>query len=117
MDPPSFRRCALCSPASLAAGLGLGQGPLPPRATIEERARGSICAGDLEMATMAMAQAVLEHANTYYDVGVWYVVAECWDAWAILEELDRHELAAGQAFELELGAISHFSDLIARGRW
>jgi len=39
------------------------------------------------MANMAMAQAVLEHAHHFYDVGNWYVVAECWDAWAVLEEL------------------------------
>lgn len=68
------------------------------------------------MATMAMAQAVLEHANTFYEVGAWYVVAECWDAWAILEELDGHELETSQAFDNEVGAISHFADLIARRR-
>ena len=43
------------------------------------------------MAYMAMAQAVLEHAHKFYDVDNWYVVAECWDAWAVLEELDQHE--------------------------
>lgn len=64
------------------------------------------------MATMAMAQAVLEHANTFYEVGGWYVVAECWDAWAILEELDRQEGVSHQAFELDTGAISHFAGLI-----
>lgn len=68
------------------------------------------------MATMAMAQAVLEHANTYYEVGAWYVVAECWDAWAILEELDRHELQTSQTFDFDVSTISHFAGLIALPR-
>lgn len=68
------------------------------------------------MATIAMAQAVLEHANTYYDVGQWYVVAECWDAWAVLEELERREVEARQPFELDDAAISHFAGLIAHRR-
>ena len=39
------------------------------------------------MADEAMAQAVLNHAHEFYDTGAWYVVAECWDRWAVLEEL------------------------------
>ena len=68
------------------------------------------------MASMAMAQAVLEHAHEFYDVGSWYVVAECWDLWAVLEELDRHEDITSRPFHLEAGAISHFAKLIAVGR-
>ena len=68
------------------------------------------------MASMAMAQAVLEHANQCYDVGSWYVVAECWDLLAVLEELDRHEEATSVPFDLETGAISHFARLIAVDR-
>ena len=62
------------------------------------------------MANMAMAQAVLEHANHYYEDG-WYVVAECWDAWSILEELERHEDEAGAVFELDTAAIGHFAKI------
>lgn len=61
------------------------------------------------MANMAMAQAVLEHANQFYDVGNWYVVAECWDVWSVQEELDRHEDSAKVAFDLETAAIAHFA--------
>lgn len=68
------------------------------------------------MATLAMAQAVLEHAHQFYDVGVWYGVAECWDVWAILEELDRHEARAARPFDQETGAIGRFSKLIAQRR-
>ena len=64
------------------------------------------------MATMAMAQAVLEHAHQFYDVGTWYVVAECWDVWSVLEELDRHEDTSNSRFDLETSAISHFAKLI-----
>jgi hypothetical protein len=64
------------------------------------------------MATMAMAMGVLEHANQYYDLGGWYVIAECWDAWAVLEELDRQEAATNRPFELEAGAIGHFAAMI-----
>ena len=47
------------------------------------------------MANMAMAQAVLANANQFYDVGSWYVVAECCDVYSVLEELERRlELAA-----------------------
>lgn len=70
------------------------------------------------MASMAMAQAVLEHAETYYNDG-WYVVAECWDLWAVEEELDRQEELTGARFELEASAISHFAKLVPQGdrRW
>ena len=61
------------------------------------------------MANMAMAQAVLEHAHQFYDVGSWYVVAECWDVWSVLEELDRVEEESQVPFELDAGAISHFA--------
>ena len=65
------------------------------------------------MANMAMAQAVLEHAHHFYDVGCWYVVAECWDVLSVLEELDRQEERTNIRFELDAGAISHFTRIIA----
>jgi hypothetical protein len=64
------------------------------------------------MASMAMAQAVLDHAHQYYDVGCWYVVAECWDVLAIAEELDRQEERSATPFELETAAIAHFHSLL-----
>jgi hypothetical protein len=64
------------------------------------------------MANMTMAKAVLEHAHQFYDVGAWYVVAECWDLWAVLEELDRVEEATQVPFELEASAIGHFATII-----
>lgn len=64
------------------------------------------------MANEAMAQAVLVHAHQYYDVGNWYVVAECWDLWAVLEELDRQEVLTQSPFELEAAAIGHFARII-----
>ena len=64
------------------------------------------------MANMAMAQAVFQHAHDFYDTGSWYVVAECWDAWAVLEELDQHEEKTNVPFNLEVAAISHFADLM-----
>jgi len=67
------------------------------------------------MANMAMAQAVLEHANQYYEDG-WYVVAECWDAWAVLEELDQHEVKTQVPFTLETAAIAYFAAMIASRR-
>ena len=68
------------------------------------------------MASMAMAQAVLEHAHQFYDVDNWYVVAECWDAWAVLEELDQHEAQTQVPFQLDTAAIAHFARLIADRR-
>ena len=68
------------------------------------------------MANEAMAQAVLEHAHQYYDVGSWYVVAECWDLWSVLEELDRVEADTQVPFTLEDGAIAHFARIIAIDR-
>jgi hypothetical protein len=68
------------------------------------------------MASMSLAQAVLEHAHQFYDVDNWYVVAECWDLWSVLEELDLHEEKTKVPFHLEAGAISHFADLMARNR-
>jgi hypothetical protein len=70
-------------------------------------------AGVSTMASMAMAQAVLEHAHQFYDVGAWYVVAECWDVWSVLEELDRQEELTRSNFELETAAIGHFATIIA----
>ena len=67
----------------------------------------------MTMASMAVAQAVLQHAHDFYDVGNWYVVAECWDVLAINEELDRHEKAAQVSFDLEAAAIGHFAKMIA----
>ncbi|MDZ4374627.1 MAG: hypothetical protein U1C74_24835 [Phenylobacterium sp.] len=60
------------------------------------------------MTTMAMAQAVFQHAHDFYDTGSWYVVAECWDVLAIAEELDRQEERSATPFELEAAAIAHF---------
>ena len=68
------------------------------------------------MAKETMAKAVLEHAHKFYDVGRWYVVAECWDLWSVLEELDRHEDETQRPFELDAGAIAHFSRIIAARR-
>lgn len=68
------------------------------------------------MANMAMAQAVLEHAHQFYDVENWCIVAECWDAWAMLEELDQHEERTQVPFPLETAAIAHFARLIAARR-
>jgi hypothetical protein len=65
------------------------------------------------MANMAMAQAVLEHANQFYDVGSWYVVAECWDVYSVLEELDQQEERSRVPFVLDDSAISHFAKIIA----
>lgn len=65
------------------------------------------------MASMAMAQAVLEHAHQFYDVGSWYVVAECWDVFSVLEELDQQEAKTNISFDLDVGAISHFARIIA----
>ena len=64
------------------------------------------------MASMAMAQAVLEHAHQFYDVDNWYVVAECWDALAVLEELDQQEERSQVPFRLDTAAISHFAGLL-----
>ncbi len=68
------------------------------------------------MTTMAMAQAVFQHAHDFYDTGSWYVVAECWDVLAIAEELDRHEERTATAFELEAAAIAHFHALLHKGQ-
>jgi len=68
------------------------------------------------MASMAMAQAVLEHAQQFYNVGNWYVVAECWDALSVLEELDQAEEKSQVPFRLETAAISHFAALFGRTR-
>jgi hypothetical protein len=64
------------------------------------------------MAREAMAKAVMEHANQFYNIGGWYVVAECWDVWSVLEELDRHEAEKQAAFELDAGAIAHFASIV-----
>jgi hypothetical protein len=66
------------------------------------------------MANMAMAQAVLNHAHDYYDAGSWYVIAECWDTLAILEELDQQEERTAKPFALDVEAISHFSGIVHR---
>lgn len=65
------------------------------------------------MASMAMAQAVFQHAHDYYDTGSWSVVAECWDVLAINEELDRQESLGSVTFDLEAAAIAHFAKIIA----
>jgi len=63
-----------------------------------------------------MAKAVLDHAHDFYDVGNWYVVAECWDLWAVQEELDRYEMRTQTTFALDASAICHFAGLIADRR-
>ena len=68
-------------------------------------------ARDFDMAREAMAKAVMEHAHQFYDVGCWYVVAECWDVWSVLEELDRFEEETQRPFELDAGAIAHFAKI------
>jgi hypothetical protein len=69
-------------------------------------------AGEFGMARTALAKAVMEHANQFYDVGGWYVVAECWDVWSVLEELDRFEDETQTWFELDAGAIAHFAMIV-----
>ena len=64
------------------------------------------------MAREAMAKAVMEHAHQFYDVGGWYVVAECWDVWSVLEELDRVEDETQGLFELDAVAIAHFAKVV-----
>jgi len=64
------------------------------------------------MAKMAMAQAVLNHAQDFYDTGSWYVIAECWDTLAILEELDQVEERGEARFEFDAAAIAYFSEMI-----
>ena len=64
------------------------------------------------MAKETMAKAVLEHAHRFYDVGRWYVVAECWDLLAIAEELDHQEEITAIPFELDTAAIAHFHQMI-----
>jgi len=65
------------------------------------------------MAKETMAKAVLEHAHQFYDVGRWYVVAECWDLWSVLEELDRAEDETQRPFELDAAAIAYFARIVA----
>ena len=69
-------------------------------------------AGESKVAREAMAKAVMEHANQFYDIGGWYVVAECWDVWSVLEELDRVEDETQHPFEPDAGAIAHFARII-----
>ena len=64
------------------------------------------------MANEAMAKAVLDHAHQFYDIGAWYVVAECWDLWSVLEELDHYEARTRTLFEIDAGAIAHFASII-----
>lgn len=63
------------------------------------------------MASMTMAQAVMEHAEKFYNVDQWYVVAECWDAYSVQEELTRFEEETSVSFELEAAAIGHFAKI------
>jgi hypothetical protein len=68
------------------------------------------------MASMTMAEAVLEHAHQFYEVDNWYVVAECWDAWSVLEALDLYEEQTQTSFTLEAGAISYFAQMLTARR-
>jgi putative transposon-encoded protein len=63
------------------------------------------------MANMAMAQAVMEHAERFYNVDQWYVVAEAWDVFSVQEELTRYEDETAVPFELETAAIGHFAKI------
>jgi hypothetical protein len=65
------------------------------------------------MASMTMAAAVLEHAHQFYDVDNWCVVAECWDAGAVLEALDEQEVKTQAPFTLEAAAIGYFAQMMA----
>ena len=69
------------------------------------------------MASMSMAQAVMEHAQEFYNISTWYVVAECWDELSVLEELDRVEDETQVPFVLDVGAIAHFAKLVAVKRF
>jgi len=69
------------------------------------------------MANLAMAQAVMEHAQQFYNVSTWYVLAECWDAWSVLEELSRVEEETQVAFRLDTAAISHFAAVLEVERY
>ena len=64
------------------------------------------------MASMSMAQAVMEHAQEFYNISTWYVVAECWDELSVLDELDRVEDETQVPFVLDVGAIAHFAKLV-----
>jgi len=64
------------------------------------------------MASMSMAQAVMEHAQQFYNISTWYVVAECWDELSVLDELDRVEDETQVPFVLDVGAIAHFAKLV-----
>jgi hypothetical protein len=64
------------------------------------------------MANMAMAQAVLNHAHDFCDTASWYVIAECWDTLAILDELDQQEERTTRTFDLDVAAIAHFCEMI-----
>ncbi len=68
------------------------------------------------MAKEAMAKGVMDHAYQFCDFGGWYVVAECWDVWSVLEELDRYEIETQTAFELDAAAIAHFAKIIVPRR-
>jgi hypothetical protein len=69
----------------------------------------------MTLASMGTAQAVLDHANQFYDTGAWYVIAECWDTLAILEELHQVEERTSTLFLLDAAAISHFSRVVLGG--
>jgi hypothetical protein len=69
-----------------------------------------------KMASMTMAEAVLEHAHQFYDVDNWYVVAECWDVWSVLEALDLQEEKTHAPFTLETGAIAFFAQMMKERR-
>jgi anti-sigma factor ChrR (cupin superfamily) len=66
------------------------------------------------MASMAMAQAALEHAHSDNDSGDWHLLAECSDTWSVLEALDRQATETQVPFGLEMAAIANFVSLVAR---
>ena len=70
------------------------------------------------MATMGMALAVLDHAETYSDVDGWHAVSDFWSAAEILDELQSLETATGEPLLIDAAAIAPSSPtrgLRARG--
>ena len=60
------------------------------------------------MASLVMAKAVLDHAETYCDTDRWYLITDFWSVEEILEELNIFEETNESIFLLDTGAIAHF---------
>lgn len=63
------------------------------------------------MATMGMALAVLDHAETYSDVEGWHAVSDFWTADDILHELHDLETTTGLPLLIDAAAIAHFTSI------